>query len=120
MAREQPATSLSDRQGSVRADELVTFQGGGDVESRFRGVEYLLITHDFADATETYDLVRRDAQCDDVLKGAADVGFPFGSEQHAAGTDVLGITRLHNAIHAGARYGKGELEGKPPGTSLFH
>jgi hypothetical protein len=27
---------------------------------------------------------------------------------------------LHNAIHAGARYGKGELEGKPPGTSLFH
>jgi hypothetical protein len=86
------------------ADELVAFQGSGDFVIRgFFPTVNAIGAENLPHATQIHRLGPFIIQGDDVLNGAAQVGFPLGCEQHSAGADVLCAPDERNPFGAGAR-----------------
>jgi hypothetical protein len=89
--------SLGEYKGGRRslavAHEFVPFQGSSHLKRRdFIAVGDTLGAEHLAHAAEANGLRSLMVENDYILDGTTQIGFPFGSKQHAAGADVFGKT----------------------------
>ena len=87
-------------------DELVTFQGSGDIERGLARIQ-LVSPQYFADTAQTNTLFGCSPEADDVFDGRPDFRFFRGSEQNTTRTDVLCQPKLRDAFGPVAGDGNG-------------
>src|ERR1039457_2863291 len=109
--------------GGAAAEELVTFQGGGDLTAGavvIRAGTKPIGAQDLSHAPQADGLRAFAVQDNHVFDGPTEIGLSLCGEQHSTGTDVLGKTRERHTFGTGTGNGERKLQLKTPGSSLFH
>src|ERR1017187_82948 len=109
--------------GGAAADELVTFQGGGDLKVGavvIRASTKPVGAQDLSHAAKADGLRTFAVQDNHVFDGPTEIGLPLRSEEHSTGTDVPGNARERHTFGTGTGNGERKLQLKTPGSSLFH
>ena len=105
------------------ADELVTFQGGGDLKVGavvIRASTKPVGAQDLSHAPQADGLRAFAVQDNHIFDGPTEIGLSLCGKEHSTGTDVPGKTRERHTFGTGTGNGERELQLKTPGSSLFH
>ena len=98
--------------GGAAADELVTFQGGGDLKVGavvIRASTKPVGAQDLSHAPQADGLRAFAVQDNHIFDGPTEIGLSLCGKEHSTGTDVPGKTRERHSFGTGTGNGEREL-----------